>query len=223
MKPFMKERGFTTKGNNFYKLHKDGNVGIINFQKNREGFGRFTINVGVFSKKLAEFLSGKVVKPSLGYFHWETRIGSLIPEQSPYYVNIDKWWEYDDKTNVEQLFNEISRLIIDFGIPSIEKRITDKELIKEILSYKTKNLENWEELHWISLRNLSALYKLSGETKQLESIMCHFEKMLEKDPSDKVVKRHLDKLRETREDTKKIISDEQSIPRNPHKKMKPSF
>jgi len=220
IRPFLKQQGFTSRRNNFYKFHKDGNVGIINFHRSQGGFGRFTINVGVFSKKLAEFLSSKEVKPSLGYFHWETRIGSLIPEKSPYYVNIDKWWEYNDKTNVEKLFNEIRQLIIDFAIPAIEKRITDKQLIEDILSDKSKNLENWDDLDWISLRNLSALYKLSGENKKLESIIHHFEKILENDPNDNVVKRHLEKLIDTEDSMKKIIPDEQAIPMNPPKKMK---
>ena len=226
MRPFMKAQGFTSRGNNFYKRHPEGNIGIINFQKNRDGFPRFTVNVGIYSVVLAKYFlaefNQKTVKeyPSLGDYHWESRIVSLVPVQNPARQGDedwrkfgDKWWWYDDSTNVEQLFKEISRLIMDFGIPAIEQRITDKQLIEDILSYKTKNLESWEELHWLLLKNLSVLYKTSGEIEQLESIMRHFKKVLEKDPSDKVVKRHLDKLRETR--------DEQSIPINPPKKMKP--
>lgn len=85
----------------------------------REGLPKFTINVGTYSLALAEFFLAEFnqekVKehPSLGDYHWETRIGSLVLRQHPSRQKDedwkkfgDKWWDYDDTTNVEQLFNE---------------------------------------------------------------------------------------------------------------------
>jgi hypothetical protein len=47
MKPFMKSHGFTKKNNNFYKRYPQGNIGIINFQKDPSG-SDFTINVSIY-------------------------------------------------------------------------------------------------------------------------------------------------------------------------------
>lgn len=140
MKPFMKLHGFTTRGNNFYKHHPQGNIGIINFQKGPNLLGAFYINVSVYSHVLAEaFLvkigNNKVKKyPSEWDGHWRSRIESLVPEKSPYhpkrspyFSKIGGRWEYDENTNVELFFHEISHLIAEFAIPAIDQRITDEQ------------------------------------------------------------------------------------------------
>lgn len=146
MRPFMKQQGFTSRGNNYYKRHPQGNIGIVNFQRNRDGLPKFTINIATYSLVLAEFFLAKfnqkkVAKyPLLGDYHWQTRIGHLVPREHParqkdkFWQQVgDKWWDYDDSTDVEELFKEISPLILEYGIPAIDKHFSDKQLIDEFL------------------------------------------------------------------------------------------
>ncbi|GFS56367.1 uncharacterized protein NPIL_568061 [Nephila pilipes] len=157
MKPFMKSHGFTKKNNNFYKRHPQGNVGIINFQKDRRSGSSFTINVSTYSYALAEFFLGyygeKEVKkyPSAWDGHWcAPRIDSLIPSServnlanSKSLREIDKrfhgdlWWRlyyYEESSytiydiDAKELFDEVSPLIAKFAIPAIDQHLTDEQL-----------------------------------------------------------------------------------------------
>lgn len=202
----MKQQSFRSRGNNFYKKHKEGNVGIINLQRNREGFGRFTINVGIFSKKLSEFYCSKPVQPALGYLHWETRIGSLIPKQNPYYQEKDKWWSYDDTTDVELLFREVSELITDFAIPAIDSHISDKQLIDEKLAtvkkFKVYAETEEDEVHRSQseiviareLRDVSILLLNSDEKEIFKTVMSEFYEHTKSYPEFTTLKIDYDRL-----------------------------
>lgn len=188
MKPFMKSHGFTKKNNNFYKRHPQGNIGIINFQKDRTG-SSFTINVSTYSYALAEFFLGyygeeEVKKyPSEWDGHWRTRISGLIPRQSSERINLanskslreidkrlpgDLWWRcsyftpsytiYDVDT--KELFDEVSPLIAKFAIPAIDQHLTDEQLKNFWLSHKD-----------IGNTHLATLLMLSGEKEKLKTVL----------------------------------------------------
>jgi hypothetical protein len=218
MRPFMKQQDFTSRGNNFYKHHVEGNIGIINFQKNRDGLPKFTINIGIYSLVLAEFFLDKFNQkkvtehPLLGDYHWDTRIGSLVPREHParqkdeFWQKIgDKWWEYDDTTDVEELFNEISSLILDYGIPAIDKHLSDKQLIDEWFTSaeSTKKRAKMEvgELRAATerarvqiLRDLSVLLLAYNEKEQFKMAMSEFHEYLQRHPEYTGLKEDYDKL-----------------------------
>ncbi|EDP46508.1 DUF4304 domain-containing protein [Rickettsiella grylli] len=219
MRPFMKQQGFTSRGNNYYKRHPQGNIGIINFQRNREGFPKFTMNIGIYSIILAKFFlaefNQKQIReyPLLGEYHWQARIGDVVPKHNIYrqkdkkWLNgDDKWWHYDDKTDVDALFHEISELIAEFAIPAIDKHITDgqlKEYWLEAAESRKKNAEiEVGELHAgikrvraQILRKLLILLLDSGEKEKFQIMMSEFHEYLQHHPEYIGLKRDYDRLK----------------------------
>lgn len=218
MKSFIKQQGFTSKGNNFYKRHPQGNIGIINFQRNRDGIPKFTINVGTYSLVLAEFFldkfnEKKVAKyPLLGDDHWGTRIGHLVPMKHPerqkdkFWQEVgDKWWEYDDTTDIEKLFKEINPLIVEYGIPAIDKHLSDKQLI-DMLLVSAENNKKCAEIEVGKLRaaeecarmqklvDLSILLFAYGEKEKFKIAMSGLHGCLQRYPQYTGLKEDYDKL-----------------------------
>lgn len=241
MRPFMKQQGFTSKGNNFYKRHPQGNIGIINFQRNRHGIPKFTINVGIYSLVLAEFFLAKFNQkkvaeyPLLGDYHWDTRIGHLVPREHParqkdkFWQQVgDKWWDYNDTTDIEELFKEISPLIVEYAIPAIDKHLSDKQLIDMGLASAESSKKDAEiavgQLRAAkecgraqTLRDLSILLLAYGEKKKFEMIISEFHEYLQRHPEYTGLKEDYDKL--IKEPTfiikkltseKRILSEEES-------------
>lgn len=231
IRPLMKTQGFAQKGNNFYKRHPQGNIGIINFQRNRDGLPNFTINIGIYSLVLAKFFLAKFDQnkvaeyPLLGDYHWDTRVGSLVPKEHPsrqkdeFWQEVgDKQWEYNDKTNVEELFKEISPLILDYGIPAINQHITDEQLIDEwlILAESTKKnaeIEVGELCARVQiLRDLSVLLLAYGKKEKFKMIMSEFNKYLQHHPEYTGLKEDYDKLsKEQTFNIKELTSEKRKI------------
>jgi hypothetical protein len=229
IKPFMKTQGFISKGNSFYKRHLQGNIGIINFQRNRDGFPKFTINIAIYSRVLAEFFlaefNQKQIKeyPSLGDYHWQARIGDLVPKHNIYrqkdkkWLNgDDKWWHYDDKTDVEAIFQEISELIAEFAIPAIDKYITDQQLIElwfPVVEQGKKHL----------FKDLSVLLLATEQEEKLKIVMNKLTKHLEQHPEFIGLRAHYDRVKKEMDkkfnsNSKRKFEDEEG---NSPKKMKP--
>lgn len=124
----LKEHGYTRKAGIFYKKFKD-NWGIIGFQKSRSSsneFGiKFTINLGIYSKAVAELLDPTRIKskPTVWDLHWGQRIGLLFPEKN------DKWWVIDESTSLEFLEQEIKECLLHKVIPEIDKCINNNHLV----------------------------------------------------------------------------------------------
>ena len=247
----MKQQGFTSRGNNYYKRHPQGNIGIVNFQRNRDGLPKFTINIATYSLVLAEFFLAKfnqkkVAKyPLLGDYHWQTRIGHLVPREHParqkdkFWQQVgDKWWDYDDSTDVEELFKEISPLILEYGIPAIDKHFSDKQLIDEFLiseeiTKKRAEIEIGElraaaeRARVQTLRDLSILLLAYGEKDKLKKMMSEFHEYLQHHPEytglkedyEKLIKESLFSIKKSTSQ-KKSISEENS-PILKSKKLKP--
>lgn len=201
MKPFMKSHGFTTKDNNFYKRHPQGNIGIINFQRGPNLLGAFYINVSIYSCILAEaFLaesSNKEVKkyPSECDGHWRWRIESLVPEEDyhklgSYYSQCYDRWEYDENTNIELLFREISHLIAEFAIPAIDQHITDEQL-KNVWFAIFLEIEDPGS---VMLRYLATLLHASGEEEKLKDVLSKLGKIVQDSPQCTGLKRKYDRF-----------------------------
>ncbi len=250
IRPFMKAQGFTSRGNNFYKRHPEGNIGIFNVQKNWRGLPKFSINIGVYSLSLAEFFLEKLHQiniktiPSIADSHWQTCLGSLLPREHPvrqkdeFWQQIGgKWWDYDDTTDVEELFNEIKPLIIEFGIPAMDKHLSDGQLIEEWIALEKSIKEHVEmevgELRAASerarvqiLRDLSILLLAYGEKEKFKIIMSEFHEYLQRYPEytglkedyDKLIKEPTFNIKESATEKKNISGA--NLPTSKSKKMK---
>jgi Domain of unknown function (DUF4304) len=235
IRPFLKQQGFTSRGNNFHKRHPEGNIGVINFQKNPDGIPKFTINLGVYSLVLAEFFlekfNEKKIKkyPSLGDYHWNTRVGSLVPKEHParqkddfWYKVGDKWWSYNDTTDVEELFQEISPLILTYGIPAIDKHLSDKQLIDEWLAIAERTKKRMEievgehragteRVRMQILRDLAILLSAYGEKEKFKVMMSELHEYLQSRPELTGSKKDYDKLiRESTSEKRKVSTEEPS-------------
>jgi len=207
MRPFMKSHGFTTRGNNFYKRHPQGNIGIINFQKDPSG-SSFTVNVSIYSYILAEaflgFYGEKEVKkyPSEWDGHWRSRISDLIPRQSSEYRNLansknivgkwtghDVWWKsYDKEIDAKEIFDEVSPLIAKFAIPAINQHLTDEQL-KNVWFTAYRNGANSNSG---MLKCLATFFLASGEEEKLKDVLDKLGKVVQDGPQYTGLKRTYD-------------------------------
>lgn len=107
----LREYGYSHRAGIFYKKNED-NWGVIGFQKSWSSsneFGiKFAINLGVYSKAIAELLDPTCIKPRplVWDLHWGQRIGLLLPEKN------DKWWVIDEETSMEFLEQEIQDCLL---------------------------------------------------------------------------------------------------------------
>jgi hypothetical protein len=78
--PFLKGYGYTRQGQTF-RTRRDGNWGVINFQRGKYAELKFTVNLGVFSQTIDNFYQewgkDKDAPPERGCDHWRDRIGSF--------------------------------------------------------------------------------------------------------------------------------------------------
>lgn len=182
LKPFFKSHHYLKKGNGFYCL-KEGNYGLIVFQKGRMSTisnVTFTINMGIYSQVLANFFTPENTKlpGSIEDCHWTQR----IKEQSPPFY--EKWWSIDDQISIIELSKEIQEYLKK-SIVEIDDHISDKKLQSLWLSGQSPGITN---LH--RLMNLSVLLKYSGAIDQLKLVKDELKKISE-DTQSTIVKQHL--------------------------------
>lgn len=186
LKPFFKSYNYLKKGNSFYCL-KEGNCGLIAFQKSRMNNTSkviFTINMGIYSQVLANFFTPEYIKlpPSIDECHWTKRIAE---ELSPLH---EKWWSIDDQTSITELNDEVADYIRK-SITEIDGYISDRELQSLWLSGLSPGITN---LH--RLMNLSVLLKHSGDIVQLKSVTDELKKISEGTSLAYIAELHLSSL-----------------------------
>lgn len=124
--PFLRALGYNKSGESFF-YNKEGNIGIINFQKSRSSISTstlFTINLGVYLKALKIFDNFEIKsKPTISDCHWRKRIGYLMPDKQDY------WWKIDT-ISLPILIAEIIDILKERAIPEIKKYIADENLEK---------------------------------------------------------------------------------------------
>lgn len=184
---FLSRNHFSKKGNSFFKS-AEGNWGIINFQKSQSSGSssqEFTINLGVFSMTLWAFYNQEVLlkKPNIEDCHWRKRIGFVLPDE------IDRWWKIEDKTPFADLSNEIEVCVIRYGIPEIDKHISDDGLKKLWLSGRSDGLTDLQRL-----MNLSVLLKASSSESDLVKVLEELVRTSNGKPFSSTVKYHIESL-----------------------------
>jgi hypothetical protein len=106
--------GFRRQGNHLLRLSNEL-INGIHFQASR-GFatplGRFTINLVVTSESLYRYWIDQPLpaNPTTGLFPVQHRIGLLLPDKKG-------WWEVGDNPNLEELANEVTAVILRYGLP----------------------------------------------------------------------------------------------------------
>jgi len=186
--PLMRERGYTRRRNTFY-LPYAGNYGLINFQKsvsNNSETLRFTINLGVASARLLDFLATKHQGLDLliDDCHWSSRIGFFL---SPPH---DKWWTINAGTSLAEVGREINGCLIEIAVPEVEKHLSDTALRDLWLSGNSPGLTSFQRLVYLSL-----LLKTIGPRDLLEDTINQIKLNSENDPSNIGATYYLDQLK----------------------------
>ncbi|XHC27283.1 MAG: DUF4304 domain-containing protein [Phycisphaerales bacterium] len=111
----MRDAGFRKKARTF-RLASDRSVAVLNVQAsrwNQGGTGRFTLNLGVHWPETDRLMD----RPTVGAEPKEyecvvrARIGDLLPG------DLDRWWEIDSETSIEQLGAEVAGVVSRVGLP----------------------------------------------------------------------------------------------------------
>jgi hypothetical protein len=183
---FLKQNGFTKKGTTF--LLKKDNIGVLNLQRslsNTKEVCKFTINLGVYSPKLAKALpyDRETDAPDVWSCHWNRRIGDFLDERH------DFWWTADSNSDKREIIQDVLDKIIDIAIPNIQSRISDEGLLN---SWKTKNT-GFEEI-----RNASTLMKILGYQDDLIKYIEEMKAMKGNKRFELLIKEHIDFLENSR-------------------------
>jgi hypothetical protein len=158
----LKPHGYKKSGNNFRISHSE-NFGVINFQQSMSNSAtekKFTINIGIYSARIAKFMGRPSEIPSEPKCHYRERIGFLKPEKS------DLWYPMTSSTRFENLLEIVRLDVIDLAVPLISERISDEGLRNLWLTEQTMQLT--EILH---LKYLSILLNEIGPREQLPAVL----------------------------------------------------
>jgi hypothetical protein len=183
---FLKGHGFTKKSTTFY-VCREGNWGLLNFQKSQESSTEavyFTINLGVSSTRIREFLDkGKKTRPAaIDECHWKTRVGFILPDKK------DTWWKIDEHTRLESIFAEIRAIILNKGIPEIMSHISDESLMLDWLGGTSEGLTNLQRYIY-----LTTLLKINNKPN-LSEVISEFKKFAEANSLEHRAKIHVQNL-----------------------------
>lgn len=103
----LKPLGFRKQGTSFTRV-KGVSTQRIAFQKSAwrtmDDPIRFTLNLYLFVHELAP--DADPAKPRLENFHYQSRIGSLLP------ADIDRWWEIVDLSDVDAVWSELEGAMV---------------------------------------------------------------------------------------------------------------
>jgi hypothetical protein len=147
--PYLKTLDYEKQGSNFRYYDKIENFGkIVNFQKSQYIQISFTINIGIYTPEF-EYNFYKIPKMSNEKFlepicTIRKRIGALRD-------GTDKWYELNEKTNINNLIKDMENDIKNRVIPFL-KKFKNKEYIFEQL-FMERYFGNYE------VARIKTLYK----------------------------------------------------------------
>lgn len=143
----LKKYDFKKHKSTFF-IKKDNNWGLINFQKgNIEGEIKFTINLGVVSGPLRDFIQGEKLSdiPDITDCHWSKRIGQLLPEGNDY------WWQIGNSENFEALVYEINEVLQSIAAVEIHQNITDEMLLQQWIKGSSPGITEYQRLEYLAI------------------------------------------------------------------------
>ncbi len=118
LRDYLKPIGFARREARFSRRVSDV-IQFIDVQRSVSSSAdvtKFTIDVGVFSPKLAATAGDD---PILGYIsqcHWRSRVGYLMP------VMKDRWWSTNCEADSQILGLEVVGLVEQFALPALDER-----------------------------------------------------------------------------------------------------
>ena len=169
-----------------FRIESNGNVGIIAVQKSLKSTADrvvFTLNVGVWSSRIAGFAGGSSQPTEIDDCHWRERIGFLLPDRE------DTWWTIRETDEPATVSDELRPVIEDVVVPAVMAHITDEALRDEWLTGKSPGLTEVQRL-----MHLAVLLKQIGPQNALSSVVAELESKSEGKPAEAIVARHLQKL-----------------------------
>ncbi|UIR57851.1 DUF4304 domain-containing protein [Sphingobacterium sp. SRCM116780] len=185
--PFIKEKGYSKKGNSFH-LKSNNNFGIINFQKSQDGNkdeAKFTINFGVYSDllgKVVDFDYDNSKVPDVWSSQWQARIGHFMPDGH------DFWWKVQAEDNLYEITSNIIDNIQNIILPEIDKRLTDEGLMKSLIKGDFIRSTAVEKFKYLTI-----FLKATGDIEALNEVV---EKFMQQDGKKyhNIVKEHLEEI-----------------------------
>ncbi len=156
LRPVLKQNGFRSSSQNFV-LESHECWAIINLQKSRwsqPGEKTFYVNVAVTAKRLLAFDDEPAHKPPA---HWKC-IWNTRAEQFGHEPKVQQWTVRDEQTAAETL-EYLHRLICDFVIPSIKRKMSEAALLRD--------WANDHDLGYPQLKAKSVLLAASGDVLNL--------------------------------------------------------
>jgi hypothetical protein len=138
--------GFDRVGDEFAKAAAE-TCRLIGFQrssKRRPGWLKFTINVGVISKRIAGLMDEK--RDKLAHQgHVVKRIGFLLPR------NEDVWWTLSARVNLDMIFAEVVGVLNLGGLPFLNRLDSDSALRQFLWDQVKTNSASYEEHYYLSI------------------------------------------------------------------------
>src|SRR5262249_54623979 len=167
LRPVLAEQGFRRKSQNFVTEAAEC-WGVINFQKSLyspAGQKDFTLNLAIVSKRILRFYGEASDQAPRHYAsHWDIRIGQLIPGGRA------RWWTLSDERSLANVAPEITKYILQLGVPIIRDHLNEAGLLK---LWKSKNPGRFE---YPTLKFKSILLAEQGELEKLPPI---FERIMD--------------------------------------------
>ncbi|WP_165835267.1 DUF4304 domain-containing protein [Chryseobacterium viscerum] len=186
--PFLKEKGYSKKGNSFH-LKSDKNFGIINFQKSQDGNKdeiKFTINFGVYSDllvKVVDFDYDNSKVPDVWSSQWQARIGHFMPDGN------DFWWKIQPEGNLSEIISDIIDNIRNIILPEIDKRLTDEGLMKSLIKGDFIRSTAVEKFKYLTI-----FLKAKGDIETLNEVVEKFMQQPDGKKYHDIVKEHLEEI-----------------------------
>lgn len=177
--PALRARAFQCQKNRFYRDSGDC-IQLVDFQRSRtntQDSVRFTVNIGVQSKRLAAFFEpptprSKKLLPSVDDCHWSLRLDWLVPGP------IDEWFVIDGRSKVEQLGQRLLTYLKGYVLPSLDAHATDGALAKLWLTGQSPGLTDFNRLLYLAL-----LLHDSGSQLALDSVMRELDQLTAGEPT----------------------------------------
>jgi hypothetical protein len=113
------DRGFRRQADHLHR-QVDGLFHGIHFQASQWGTateGKLTVNLSVSSPMIWRAWYGVAFpsNPATALFPFQVRIGHLMPGR------LDRWWDIDERTRPDECAEEITGLIVKFGLPFLDR------------------------------------------------------------------------------------------------------
>lgn len=170
LKPFMKARGFKTKGKTFFRTTEDGNTLVVSFQKGTSSTKAeklFAVNLAVTNARIAALTEESVGRSSatdVWSAHWRSRVqgdrGSEL------------WFRLATSADVDQVMPVLEAKLRE-ALPGLEHLATDDGLLQEWLAGRSAGLVDSQRLLFTALllKDRGQLHRVQGVVDELRRLV----------------------------------------------------